>query len=288
MLPPFEAGAHVDLHVGAGLVRQYSLCGDPADRGIYRLGILLETGGRGGSAAVHREFLEGQRVRISAPRNSFKLVEDASCSVLLAGGIGITPMLAMAHRLNALSRPFELHYCTRSHGRTAFTGDIAEASFASHVHVHHDDGPVAQRFDPAQSLPAPGPGVHLYACGPKGFMDWIIAGAETRGWPDVNIHREYFSAEVILTGDSFTVEARRSGKTVTVPAGQSIAATLLDAGVSIPLSCEQGVCGTCLVDVIEGTPDHRDLFQTDEEKASNRQITLCCSRSLSAKLVLDA
>lgn len=286
-LPRFEAGSHIDLHVAEGLIRQYSLWGDPSETDRYRLGVLLEAGGRGGSAAVHRELLEGHTVRVSVPRNTFKLVEEATHSVLLAGGIGVTPMLAMAYRLHALGRPFALHYCTRSHGRTAFNGEIAKAGFAPQVHIHHDDGAAAQRFDPARDLPAPGPGVHLYVCGPKGFMDWITAGAKAQGWPDAQVHCEYFKAEVSVTGGAFTVEARRSGKTVAVSPGQSIAAAMLEAGIAIPLSCEQGVCGTCLVDVIGGTPDHRDMFQTDEEKASNRQITPCCSRSLSPTLILD-
>ena len=287
MLPAFEAGAHVEVHLGPGLVRQYSLCGDPLEATRYRLGVLLEPASRGGSAAVHRELTQGRTIRISVPRNSFHLVEQARHSVLMAGGIGVTPMLAMAYRLHALGRSFDLHYCTRSHGRTAFMEDISRASFAGQVHIHHDDGAAEQRFDPARNLPGPQPDVHLYVCGPKGFMDWIIGSAKAAGWQDECIHCEYFSAEVDTTGDSFVVEARRSGKTFIVASGQSIAAMMIEAGIDIPLSCEQGVCGTCLVDVIEGTPDHRDLFQTDEERASNKQITPCCSRSLGPKLVLD-
>ena len=287
LLPAFDAGAHVEVHLGPGQVRHYSLCNDPSEMGRYRLGILLEPGSRGGSAAIHRDFGEGRTVRISVPRNNFKLVEDAKHSVLMAGGIGVTPLLAMAYRLHTIGRLFELHYCTRSHSRTAFMGDIAKASFSGQVQVHHDDGPAEQRFDPARNLPAPQPDVHLYVCGPKGFMDWIIGGAKARGYQDANIHLEYFSAEVDTTGDTFIVEARRSGKTFSVPSGKSIAEMMIAAGIDIPLSCEQGVCGTCLVDVIEGTPDHRDMFQTDEEKASNKQMTPCCSRSLGPRLVLD-
>ena len=286
-LPAFDAGAHVEVQLEPGLVRHYSLCGDPSDTNRYRLGVLLEPSSRGGSVAVHRDFVEGHMVHISPPRNSFRLVEGARHSVLLAGGIGVTPLLSMAYRLHALGRSFELHYCTRSRGRTAFVEDISLAAFAGQVHVHLDDGEAGQRFDLAQNIPAPRPDVHLYACGPKGFMDWVIGGAKARGWRDANIHSECFSAEIDASGDGFTVEARRSGKTITVPSGRSIAAMMLEAGIDIPVSCEQGVCGTCLVNVLEGTPDHRDMVQTDDEKASNRQMTLCCSRSVSPRLVLD-
>ena len=286
-LSAFEAGAHVEVHLEPGLARPYSLCGDPADTTRYRLGVLLEAAGRGGSAAVHRELIQGRTIRVSAPRNSFRLVEAARHTVLIAGGIGVTPMLAMAYRLQTLGRAFDLHYCTRSHSRTAFTDDIARASFATRVHIHHDDGPADQRLNLVRDLPAPRPDVHLYVCGPKGFMDWVIGAARAAGWQSECIHCEYFSAEVDTSGGGFTVEARRSGKTFTVAPGQSIAAMMLEAGIDIPLSCEQGVCGTCLVDVIEGTPDHRDQFQTDEERLSNKQITPCCSRSLSPRLVLD-
>jgi ferredoxin-NADP reductase len=286
LLPAFEAGAHVDVHVGPGLVRQYSLANDPADTNRYRLGILLEPESRGGSAAIHKEFAEGRTIRISVPRSNFKLVDGATKSILLAGGIGVTPLLAMAYRLQAQRADFELHYCTRTRGRTAFMEDIAAASFAGRVSIHHDDGPVEQRLDPA-TLPPPAPGVHLYVCGPGGFMEWIIGAAKACGYADDHVHKEYFSAEVDVSGDTFVVEARRSGKTVTVPADKSIADALADVGIDLPLSCEQGVCGTCLTDVIEGVPDHRDMYQTDQEKVSNRQITPCCSRAKSAKLVLD-
>lgn len=286
LLPAFEAGSHVDVHVGPGIVRQYSLCNDPAETHRYRLGILLEPASRGGSAEIHRSFAAGRTIRISVPRNNFSLVKSATNSILLGGGIGVTPLLAMAYRLHARGAAFELHYCTRTRSRTAFMEDIATASFAGHVHIHHDDGPPEQRFDPA-TLPPPAPGIHLYVCGPGGFMEWIIAAAKERGYADDHVHKEYFTAEVDVSGDVFVVEARRSGKTVTVQADQSIADALAAAGIDLPLSCEQGVCGTCLTDVIEGIPDHRDMYQTDGEKASNKQMTPCCSRAKSAKLVLD-
>ena len=287
VLPRFEPGAHIDVHVGPNLVRQYSLCNDPAEANRYVLGVLLDPEGRGGSAAIHDAFIEGHTIRIGIPRNNFKLVEGAKRSVLVAGGIGVTPLLAMSYHLQAGQAAFELHYCSRTRAKTAFLEDIATASFADRVHVHHDDGPGEQRFNPETSLPPADPGTHLYVCGPKGFMEWVLAGARARGYAEPNIHVEYFTAEVSAEGDTFTVECRRSGKILQVPSGKTMADVMSAAGIDLALSCEQGVCGTCLTDVLEGIPDHRDMYQTDEEKASNKQITPCCSRSLSARLVLD-
>ncbi|MDE8651538.1 PDR/VanB family oxidoreductase [Novosphingobium album (ex Liu et al. 2023)] len=290
MLPAHQAGAHVDVHLGDALVRQYSLCGDPADRSRYRLAILLDPRSRGGSQAAHARLVEGAVVRIGAPRNHFPLREDRPRSLLLAGGIGITPLLAMAYRLHALGRAFELRYCTRGQAQTAFADEIAGAGFAAQCHFHYDDGPEAQRLDLDRLL-----GDHiernerpdLYVCGPRGYIDWVVGTAQRLGWPDEAIHREYFGAEADLAGDAFTVEARRSGKTVTVGAGQSIAEALEAAGVAVALSCEEGVCGTCMTRVLAGVPDHRDLYLSAAERASNEAIMICCSRACSPTLSLD-
>jgi vanillate monooxygenase ferredoxin subunit len=286
-LPPFEAGSHIDLHLGDGLVRQYSLCGNPRDLSRYRLGVLLEPQSRGGSRAVHERLLIGARARISLPRNHFGLVESAAHSILMAGGIGITPMLSMAWRLAELDASFDLHYCTRSLTRTAFRHLLTEHPYAGHLTLHLDDGPQAQKFDCARLCGEPQAGKHLYVCGPGGFMSYVINAAERLGWAPQNVHREYFSSTVDLSGDVFCVRAARSGIQVTVPAAKSIAAVLMENGVNVPLSCESGVCGTCLTRVLEGTPDHRDMYQTDDEKSSNTQMTLCCSRSKTPLLVLD-
>jgi ferredoxin-NADP reductase len=286
-LPRFEAGAHIDVYVGAGFVRQYSLSNDPADATHYRLAVLREENGRGGSAALHRDFVEGQIVQISAPRNNFKLHEGALHSVLIAGGIGITPLLAMAYRLNALKQSFEFHYLTRTRSRAAFLKDLASSDFSSKVKIYHDDGPIEQKFDIARDFPTPHHDTHLYVCGPQGFMSATIAGAKSAGWVDENIHLEYFTANANKDGDSFVVEARRSKKTCTVLPNQTIVAALSEIGVLVRMSCEEGVCGTCILDVIAGTPDHRDIYQSEKQKSENRQITPCCSRSHSSLLVLD-
>jgi vanillate O-demethylase ferredoxin subunit len=288
-LPPFEPGAHVDVHVGGGVVRQYSLCNDPAEHDRYRLAVLREAASRGGSLEIHRTFVAARAVQISPPRNRFPLVEDARLSVLIAGGIGVTPLMTMAHRLQRLGADFIFHYCTRSRDRAAFLGELARATFADRVRFHHDDGDAAQRFVAETALPSPQPGTHLYVCGPAGFMAYVTGAAKAAGWPADHVHTEYFSrdTDVDVTGDRFTVTAARSGVTVEVPPDRTIAQQLLDHGVVVPLACEQGICGTCITGVLEGVPDHRDWYQTDAEKATNSHIMVCCSRAKTALLVLD-
>ncbi|MFG1394938.1 PDR/VanB family oxidoreductase [Xanthobacter agilis] len=288
-LPAFTAGAHVDLHVedpatGLHLVRQYSLCGDPADRSRYRLGILDAPQSRGGSRALHWLARPGAVLRVGKPRNLFPLYAGARRSVLVGGGIGVTPLLAMAHVLQAQGGEFALHYCARAQDRTAFLEEIAEAPYRDRVHLHFDD---AQPFLATRDLPPAAPDTHLYTCGPSGFMDWVTAQAAACRYGAAQLHREDFNAEVDTTGAAFEVVAARSGVTVGVPAGVTIAAALREAGVAVNLSCESGVCGTCLVDVLEGVPDHRDSFLTPEERSAGDQILICCSRARSATLVLD-
>jgi vanillate O-demethylase ferredoxin subunit len=286
-LPAFEAGAHVDIHLKTGLVRQYSLCGDPANAGAYRLGVLRDPASRGGSVAVHELLQEGREIEISLPRNHFPLASDSRRSILIGGGIGITPMVAMAYALNARDSDFELHYCGRSRSRSAFLEELGNAAFASRLNTHFDDEAVEQKLDLPKVLGTPQAGVHVYVCGPAGFMDWVIAQALEAGYADDHVHREYFQVEVDASGAGFEVVAQRSGKTVQVADGQSIVDALTAVGIKIEVSCEQGVCGTCLCDVIEGEPDHRDVYLTDDEKSANDQILVCCSRAKSKKLVLD-
>jgi vanillate monooxygenase ferredoxin subunit len=287
-LPRFSAGSHIDVEIEPGLNRAYSLCGDPARDNAWQIAILREDPSRGGSAAIHRDFHPGRVLRTSGPRNNFPLREDASFSLLLGGGIGITPLLAMAWRLTALGRRFRLHLCARRPSGAAFLPLLTAGPLAAQAWVHFDDGDPAQRFHPEAILQTPEEDGELYVCGPGGFMDWVVATARQSGWTEGRIHQERFSAAAATAGGAtFTVVARRSGKRVTVPPDRSIADMLLEAGIDLPLSCEQGVCGSCLTDIIAGIPDHRDLYQTDEEKAANRHITPCCSRALSEELELD-
>lgn len=287
-LPAFEAGAHIDLHLAPGLVRQYSLCGNPAQTGYYRLGVLRDPASRGGSLAVFDRLTEGTVLTIGAPRNHFPLAVDAGHSVLVGGGIGITPMIAMAHALTAAGKSFALHYCARSADSTAFLDELAAAPFADKVQLHFDDAGAAARLNLPAVLAAAGcAGTHLYACGPSGFMDWVIASGEAFGLPAGQIHREYFNAQVNTSGASFEVVAAATGKSVRVAEGQSIVAALAGIGIKVDVSCEEGVCGTCVCTVLEGECDHRDVYLTAEEKAQNDQIMTCCSRAKSARLVLD-
>ena len=288
-LPPFSAGAHIDLHLGEGLVRQYSLAGDPADTSRYLLGVLREPASRGGSLAVHERLREGDLLGASLPRNHFPLHPQAPHSLLLAGGIGITPLLSMAEQLQREGREFELHYCTRSAARSAFAQRLREAAWAGRVRLHHDDGPAAQRLDLAGLLAGAPAGTQLYVCGPRGFIDWVLQGGRDAGWDDSRLHREYFAAaeEVPSAGGAFEVELASSGRVVRVEPAQTIVQALAAAGIDLPTSCEQGVCGTCLTRVLSGTPEHRDSYLTDEERARNDQMLPCCSRALSPRLVLD-
>ena len=285
-LPAFEAGAHIDVHVTADIVRQYSLSNDPANSDIYRLGVLKDPQSRGGSDEIHKTFKEGAELQISAPRNHFPLDMDAKFSILVGGGIGITPMLAMAYTLKAQGKEFELHYCCRSRSSASFLDEL-EALFGDRVQLHFDDADENQRFNPEQVLSPVDPGTHMYVCGPGGFMDWVIATADSVGYDKHNVHFEYFNADVDISGKKFEVVAAQSGVTVTVEENQSIVDALKTAGIKVDVSCEQGVCGTCLCDVLEGIPDHKDKFLTFEEQEDNDQIALCCSRSKSDKLVID-
>ncbi|MDB5939984.1 MAG: Flavodoxin reductase (Ferredoxin-NADPH reductase) family 1 [Polaromonas sp.] len=288
-LPPFSAGSHVDVALGNGLTRQYSLCNDPGESHRYQIAVLKDTRGRGGSRAMHDSVHEGGLLSISAPRNHFALAHGAKESVLLAGGIGITPLICMAERLSMIGQPFTLHYCTRSPDRTAFRDRIETSRYRSHVRFHFDDGPQEQKLDLAALLGTSKPGVHVYTCGPKGFMDAVLSTARASGWPEDQLHYEFFSAEPVklATDGAFEVQLASSGRVIPVAADQTVVAALAAGGVEVPVSCEQGVCGTCLVRVLQGEPDHRDFYLTPEEQAANDQFLPCCSRARSARLVLD-
>lgn len=288
-LPAFSAGSHLDVQVPGGLTRQYSLCNDPGESHRYLIGVLKDPATRGGSKAMHEQLAEGDTLEVSAPKNHFALAHEAKHHLLLAGGIGVTPILCMAERLAVTGASFEMHYCTRSRERTAFVERIARSTFAPRVAHHFDDGPAAQKLDIAALLAAPQPGTHVYVCGPKGFMDAVLGTARARGWPEAQLHFEFFGAAPTATESdgSFEVKLASSGRVVVVPKDQTVVQALAAAGVEVMTSCEQGVCGTCVTRVLEGEPDHRDLYFTPEEQAANDQFTPCCSRARSARLVLD-
>jgi vanillate O-demethylase ferredoxin subunit len=288
-LPAFSAGSHVDVQLPNGITRQYSLCNDPQETHRYQIGVLRDAASRGGSAAVHDLVKEGDVLTISAPRNHFGLAHEAQKHLLLAGGIGVTPILCMAERLANTGADFAMHYATRAPERTAFRQRIAASAFASRVQFHYDNGDAAQKLDLQKLLSQPQAGTHLYVCGPKGFMDAVLGTARVAGWPEAQIHYEFFGAEVAKSDSdaSFEIKLASSGRIVMVPKDQTVVQALAAAGVDIMISCEQGVCGTCLTRVLEGVPEHKDSYLTPEEQAANDQFTPCCSRSKTPVLVLD-
>lgn len=288
LLPPFSAGSHIDVHLPDGLVRQYSLANDPRETRRYLIAVLRDANSRGGSIGMHA-LQVGTTISISDPKNHFALAHSAHPCILIAGGIGITPILCMAERLAHVGASFDLHYCTRSAERTAFAERIRSSSFVHQAHLHHDDGPPDQKFDAKAAIGEPLDGVHLYVCGPTGFMDWVLGTARELGWPDTRLHREYFAGVATASADdgAFEVQLASSGAVIRVAPDQSVVAALAAAGVSVAVSCEQGVCGTCLTRVLDGTPDHRDMYLTSEEQALCDQFTPCCSRAKTPRLVLD-
>lgn len=287
-LPGFSAGSHIDVQVPGGLTRQYSLCNDAAEQHRYRIAVLRDAGSRGGSRNMHDAVNEGDTLLISEPRNHFPLVH-AQRTLLLAGGIGVTPLLCMAQRLARIGAEFEMHYCTRSPSRTAFRDEIAASDWAARVQFHFDDGAEAQKLQLEALLARPDAGTHVYVCGPTGFIDWVVKTSERLGWGKDQVHLEYFGAAAQDTaGDrAFQVKIASSGATYEVAADETVVQALQKHGIEILTSCEQGVCGTCITRVLQGECDHRDLYFTDDEKARNDQFTPCCSRAKTEVLVLD-
>jgi vanillate monooxygenase ferredoxin subunit len=287
-LPAFEAGAHLDVKIG-DKIRQFSLSNAPSERHRYLVGVQRELNGRGGSAAFCDTVQEGDTVLVRGPHNLFPLAPDASESVLLAGGIGVTPILAMAERLHTTAANFVFHYCTRSRARTAFYDHVATSEFNDKVKFHFDDGPEEQRPDFDAFIGEPTPGKHLYVCGPTVMMDIVVDLAKKRGWPDERVHLERFTGVEPKPGDAreFLVEIKNTGQLITIPKDKTVVEALRSAGIDIPVSCEQGVCATCLTNIVSGVPDHRDLILTKQEHESGKIFTPCVSRALSDILVID-
>lgn len=285
-LPNIEAGAHIDVHLPNGMVRQYSLCQNPSQHGVFRLGILRDPESRGGSVSAFNDLKDGMEIEVSEPKNLFPLVQ-AKHSVLIGGGIGITPLITMAYQLAQEGASFELHYCGSSPERCAFVDEIKNGELENFTKFHFKSEGASHREFFESAIKDIDPESHIYTCGPNGFMDWVINLAATQNFPENQIHKEYFQVEIETGGEAFEVVAQQSGKIIMVDAEETILQALAREGIEIEMSCEQGVCGTCMCDVIEGEPDHRDVYFTDEEKACNEQILVCCSRSKSARLVLD-
>jgi vanillate O-demethylase ferredoxin subunit len=282
-LAPFTAGSHIDLHLPNGMIRSYSLVNNPGERHRYVVAINKDAASRGGSRHIHETLRAGDLITISHPKNNFVLEESAAHTVLIAGGIGITPLLSMIHRLGAFGRSCELHYAARTRAAAAFLDELKALGPRLHLHVDEETGRVLDLPAIVRNAPA---GAHLYCCGPVPMLEAFEAATADR--PSAQVHVEYFTArEKPAVEGGFQVKLARSNRTITVEPGKTILNALLDAGIAVNYACTEGVCGTCETRVIEGVPDHRDLFLGKEEQGANTTMMICCSGSKSGTLVLD-
>lgn len=282
-LPPWEPGAHLEVVLGDGLVRHYSLCGEVSDETTWRIAVLLEPNSRGGSRFVHEAIRPGHQLHVTGPRNNFRLVENDRY-VFVAGGIGITPILPMVRQLASTGRPWTLLYGGRTRESMAFLDELAAFTGGDLLVRPQDEFGL---LDLDSLLGEPQPGTSVYCCGPGPLIDAVEERCRT--WPPGSLHRERFAASTTRTSsdDPFEVELARSGKRITVPSFCSMLDVLEEAGYEITNSCRAGICGTCLTTVISGEPEHNDDVLSDEERASNKVMLPCVSRSRSDVLVID-
>lgn len=287
-LPPFTAGAHIDLHLPSGLIRSYSLVNPQCERDRYVIAVNKDRATRGGSRYIHESVRPGDTLTIAPPRNSFPLAEHSPETVLIAGGIGITPLWCMIQRLEELGSSWQLYYSARARQNAAFLdklralGEIQQRKIA----LHFDEEAAGTLLDITSVVERAPPNAHLYCCGPAPMLRAFERATASR--PSEYVHLEHFSAaEGTAAGGGFTVVLARSARTMEVPAGKTILDTLLEHGIDVPHSCKEGVCGTCETNVIEGTPDHRDLVLSKAERAANTTMMICCSGCKGESLVLD-
>lgn len=283
-LPVFTPGSHLTVQVPSGVRRNYSLCSNPADTGMYQIAVKRDDAGRGGSVSMADDVQVGQLLSVSWPRNNFELAERTNNFIFVAGGIGITPILSMMQHLKSTGRDnFKLYYCTRDAASTAFNDPI-NSEFAGHVQMHHDNGDIDQALDlwPVFEKPA---NAHVYCCGPKGLMDSVED--MTGHWPSGSVHFESFGvdAKAFAEDRPFDVQLAKTGTTIHVGAGQTILQALRLTGLRLPSSCESGTCGSCKTRLLGGEAEHRDMVLNDEEKTDH--IMVCVSRAKSSGLVLD-
>ena len=287
-LPAFTAGAHIDVHLPGGLLRSYSLLNDPQETHRYRIGVNRDAHSRGGSRHMHEQLRTGAVLTISTPRNLFEMDESSAFNVFIAGGIGITPMLSMIARSQALGTPWRLHYAARTRQHAGFLDVLAayQGQPGAEVQLNFDQESGGRMLDLNAVIAALPEGAHVYACGPQP----LLAAYEqaTAILPPARVHREYFAAkEAAATDGSYTVTLARSPRTLQIQPGQTLLDGLIAIGAEPTFSCQQGICGTCEVRVLEGTPDHRDMVLTEAEQAANDRMMVCCSGAKSARLVLD-
>jgi ferredoxin-NADP reductase len=289
-LPPFSAGAHINLHLPNGLIRSYSLCNSQEERERYVVAINNDPRSRGGSKSIHETLKAGDRIEISPPRNNFPLIEDAKHTVFVAGGIGITPMWSMIQRLEKLERSWEIHYSARLRQVCAFKERLEELERRKpgRVIFNFDQEPGGKFTDLRALLTNVPPDAHIYCCGPNPMLTAFEAATRGASLPGSHVHVEYFAAkETAAVDGGFTIVLQRSNKSFVVAPGKTILDTLLENSIDAAFSCSEGVCGTCATAVLEGIPDHRDSVLTASERASNKMMLICCSGSKSPRLVLD-
>jgi len=287
-LAPFTAGSHIDLYLSNGTIRSYSLVNDQSEQSRYVIAVNKDAASRGGSRLIHETLRAGDVIMISQPRNNFALQENAGHSVLIAGGIGITPLLSMIRRLEALGRSWKLFYAARTRVAAAFLDELnaLQLDARANLHVNFDEGESSRTLDLSAIVKSAPTDAHLYCCGPVPMLEAFEAATVDR--PAEKVHVEYFKAkEEPASEGGFEVRLARSNRTIEVEAGKTILNAVLDAGIAVNYACTEGVCGTCVTRVIEGIPDHRDLFLGKEEQAANETMMICCSGSKSSTLVLD-
>jgi ferredoxin-NADP reductase len=284
-LPAWRAGAHIDVLVAPGMLRQYSMSGDPDDRSVYQVAVLREDEGRGGSKLMHRIFTEGRKIFVSRPINHFELQPTTGKVFLMGGGIGVTPMIAFAHTLWRQPGDFALHYSVSRRNDLAFMNDINAFSWKANAAIHVSSE--GTRADPAQIFDSAEPDDHVYACGPDAYMDAILAAAEAAGIPDENLHREYFSVPDAPDYENhpFALMLAKSGQRIDVSAGETAADALVAAGYAVDVKCSDGLCGVCKCGVAGGEIEHRDFVLSEAQRQST--IILCQSRAAQKDGVIE-
>ncbi len=284
-LPGFTSGAHIDLHLPNGFSRSYSLTSSPEQRDRYCVGVGLDASSKGGSRYIHTQLRPGQFLQVDPPRNNFPLDESAERTVLLAGGIGVTPILSHARRLAELGKDFVVYHAVQERSRAAFSDALEALGDRYHLHVDAEQGAVLPLAEVVAAQP---PETHFYCCGPEGMMTAFEQA--TADWPPEQVHVEYFVArkqEVSGAEQAFTLVLQQQGVELEVPPNKSMLEVLLDQGYRVPNSCRDGICGSCETRVLEGVPEHRDSVLSASERASNKTVMLCISRCQGDRLVID-
>ena len=285
-LPTFQPGAHIDLHLQSGLIRQYSLVNGPGETNFYNIGVKLEEESAGGSSYIHNNLRVGDVLACSTPRNNFPLRRDSVKTIFVAGGIGLTPLLAMAQALNVMNLNYEFHYFVKNAKHIAFSSILEKSK--DKVFIHEGFSPSLTVEKLSRILSKRQKSMNLYVCGPGPMLEATRRVASELSWPDKSIHFEYFKNNNEIDDSScFEIELARSALTLNVPSGKSVLEVLRENGIDLPSSCEQGACGTCKVNVIEGEVDHQDVYLNDSEKLEGNIMMTCVSRALSNRLILD-